>query len=79
MKRKSPKLRPISRVFRNCIIIMVSNNCMTTIIVVMPLKGTILNNKSEFYQKNEFYYVSLRTFQPFLTLYTDGKTIFDSN
>jgi hypothetical protein len=57
---------------------------MTTIIVV-TLKGTILNNKSEFDQKNEFYYVSLRTFQPFLTLYTDGKTIlelytiFDSN
>jgi hypothetical protein len=43
---------------------MVSTSCMTAIIIVSPLKGTILIKKTKFYQKNVFYYVSLWIFQP---------------
>jgi hypothetical protein len=57
------KLRPISKLCRNRTIKMVSKNYMSDIIILSPSKGTILNNKTEFFHKNVFFYVSLRTFQ----------------
>jgi hypothetical protein len=56
--------------FRNRTIKMVSKNCLAAIIIVSPSKGIILNNKTEFYQKNVYYYVSPRTFQPALLTQT---------
>jgi hypothetical protein len=56
MKRKSPKMRPISWLFlnRTRTIKIVSKNYMTAIIVVSSSKGTILK-KTEFYQKRVFF------------------------
>ena len=55
MMKYLSKLRSLLRLKTNCTIKMVSKNCMTTIIVALPLKATVLNNKIKFYRKNVFF------------------------
>jgi hypothetical protein len=51
IKRSSSKIWSILRLFRNRSIKMVSKNGMTAIIIVSLSKETILNTKTDFYQK----------------------------